>query len=132
VYVGGGVGRGVVAAVDESDGAFDSEEEPELEDVDFFLLSPGLTMAICDGFVESAITTRAIMGARTLVGSCETFLFLLLLDKLLSLPSARPFLSPCGLSVMDSRGRTCVILLKRCLSVLHVSTRDRSEISVRD
>ena len=67
VYLGGGVGRGVVAAVDDSDGAFDNDEEPELDDDDFFLLSPGLTIAICDGFVESAITTRAIVGPRTLV-----------------------------------------------------------------
>lgn len=56
-----------MAAVEDSDGAFERFDDPELEDVDFFLRSPGLTMAICDGFVESAITTRAIIGPRTLV-----------------------------------------------------------------
>lgn len=90
MYVGGGVGRGVVAAVEDSDGALDKFEEPELEDVDFFLRSPGLTMAIWDGLVESAITTRAIIGPRTLVCPCESFRLLRLLDKLLSLSSRRP------------------------------------------
>lgn len=132
MYVGGGVGRGVVAAVDESEGAFDSDEEPELEEVDFFLLSPGFTMAIWDGFVESAITTRASIGPRTFVSPCESFPRLLLLERLLSDSSLRLCSSACSLSEMGSRGRRCVILLYRCRSVLQVSTRDRSEMSVRD
>ena len=147
VYLGGGVGRGVVVAVDGSEEAFDSDEEPELEDVDFFLRSPGFTtksngqkgqqmsktihlqskvnsvivrlhvattwfelpfcpslylLAICDGFVESAMTTRAIMGPRTFVWPCEPLLLLLLLERLLSLPSPRRSFSTCSLEAMDS------------------------------
>ena len=102
VYLGGGVGRGVVVAVDGSEEAFDNDEEPELEDVDFLLRSPGFTMAICAGFVESAMTTRAIMGPRTFVWPCEPLLLLLLLERLLPLPSPRRSFSTCSLEAMDS------------------------------
>ena len=65
-YSGGGVTRGVTS--DGSDRAFDEEDDPEPEDdLDFFRLSAGLTIAICGGFEESCMTTWANMGPRILV-----------------------------------------------------------------
>lgn len=49
------------------------------EERGFFFRSPGLTIATCDGLVESAMTTRASMGPRTLAAlrlDTDVFLFL--------------------------------------------------------
>ena len=76
------MGSGVVTAVDGSERDLDIED-PELDEVDFFLLSPGFTIAIWAGFDESAITTLAIIGPRTL--ACSDGVFLLFLSSPLEL-----------------------------------------------
>lgn len=74
VYSGGGEGRGVERPEDVSDAPLDRDDDPEL---DFFLLSLGLTIAICGGCEEFSITTCASIGLRTLVGLTEVGRFLL-------------------------------------------------------
>lgn len=79
---GGGVGAFAGGGVEGVEGALlSSDEDVEL---DFFLLSEGLTMAICDGLDESLMTTRASIGPLTLVWLGEALRFRFGLLPLLS------------------------------------------------
>lgn len=119
-YSGGGV-EGVEEAL------LSSEEEAEL---DFLRRSDGLTMAICEGLEESAMTTRASMGPLTRV--CEVVEALRLrrggLGEHRRGSGAESVMCSCGM--MEGRGLGWVRRLKSWRKARQVSTRERSESCV--
>lgn len=122
VYSGGGVANGLEADELDSERVFESDETFEL---DFFRRSLGLTTAIWGRFVESSITTCAIIGARTLTGLESTIYFLLELRSDLF-----PVGPATGLGMCSCLSVPCVTRLSSCRSVLQVSMRDLSDSAV--